>query len=186
MCKKERKRKNKSRRGTAGVKARRNISAKVKACHDKLTKHVAAKSTSAEKASDKKRKSKKLPKFNLKGNRIVNLAHFGKEFDRVMYHRNHCPFSSNAKMDREIRRDGLVAVSSFECLECGVCINAETQPTSEKIKGTKQHCINVAAVWGSMSTGGGYANLHESLSVLEVPIMQENVYAKAPNFIGEQ
>ena len=134
MCKKERKRKNKSRRGTAGVKARRNISGKVKACHDKLTKHVAAKSTSAEKASDKKRKSKKLPKFNLKGNRIVNLAHFGKELDRVMYHRNHCPFSSNAKMDREIRRDGLLLFYHLNAQSAGCALTLKHSLCLKKLR----------------------------------------------------
>lgn len=44
--------------------------------------------------------------------------------------------------------------------------------------------MNLAAVWGQMSTGGGYSRLHETMSVLGVPVMAPKNFINAEHNIG--
>ena len=69
-----------------------------------------------------------IKNLNLKGNRIVNLTHFGKELEQVIAHSKHCPQGGSTKLDKEVKRDGLYTVLVFRCHDCGLNINVETQP----------------------------------------------------------
>ena len=44
--------------------------------------------------------------------------------------------------------------------------------------------MNLAAVWGQMSTGGGYAPLQEQMSVLGVPVMTKRSFMKTEKVLG--
>ena len=88
-------------------------------------------------------------------------------------------------MDKEVIRDGLYVVLSFKCDACGMCLNVEMQSRS-MVKGTKHHTIKVAAVWGFMSAGSGYANLKKTFSVLDIPVVTEKVFLKAADFVASQ
>ena len=101
----------------------------------------------------------------------------------MLSHNKHCPQNGSPKMDKEVKRNGLYIVISFKCNACGMCLNVEMQSRS-KVKGTKHHATNIAAVWRFMSAGSGYANLKESFSVLDIPIMTEKVFLKTANFVG--
>ena len=72
----------------------------------------------------------------------------------------------------------------FWCGGRGVTLAVETQPKSKGPGGKVRHNINIAAVWGFMATGGGYANLNEILSVLDIPLPEKKTFAKIEEQIG--
>ena len=60
--------------------------------------------------------------------------------------------------------------------------------TSRKVagRGGRQRWeINLAGVWGQMSTGGGYNTLAETMAVLEVPVMSKRSFMHTERQIGE-
>lgn len=73
-------------------------------------------------------------------------------------------------MDQETERKGLGCVIQFKCVGCGM---------SKGPSGHMRHCINIAAVWGFMSTGSGYANMKEVFSALNIPSPDEKTFLKA-------
>ena len=143
-----------------------------KKAHDQLLKKL---------RSDKKYAD--IKNLNLKGNGIVNLTHFGKELEQMMAHNKHCPQGGSTKLDK-VKRDGLYTVLVFRCHDCGLNINIETR-SSKKIGG-KHKSINIAAVWGMMSTGGGHAKMDKLFSALDVPALSKESFLKAENFIGDK
>ena len=133
-----------------------------KKVHDQLLKKL---------ESDKKYAD--IKNLNLKGNKIMNLTHFGKELEQVMAHSKHCPQGGSTKLDKKVKRDGLYTILVFKCHDCGLNINIETQPF-KKIGG-KHKSINIAAVWGIMSTGRGHPKMDELFSVLDMPTLSKKV-----------
>lgn len=133
--------------------------------------------------SSKQRKGK-IPSFNLTGNRIVNLKHFGKSLQSVINHASVCPCDGKPSMVQEIERKGLGCVIQFRCDGCGMCLAVETQPNSKGPSGQMRHSINIAAVWGFLSIGSGYANMKEVLSTLNIPSPDEKTFSKIENKIG--
>ena len=45
--------------------------------------------------------------------------------------------------------------------------------------------VNLAAVWGQMSTGGGHSKLQETMCVLGVPVMSARHFINTEREIGE-
>ena len=43
---------------------------------------------------------------------------------------------------------------------------------------------NLAAVWGQMSTGGGYSKLHETMTTLGIPVMSSKNCVSTERSIG--
>lgn len=84
----------------------------------------------------------------------------------------------------ETCRNGLASVLIARCNSCGKEI---TFPTSSKVSGqggAKRWECNLAAVWGQMSTGGGFATLRESMSALGVPVMTKKSFIETERTLG--
>ena len=122
-------RKQRERKSQRTGKIGRMVANAAKKVHDQLLKKL---------ESDKKYAD--IKNLNLKGNRIVNLTHFGKELEQVMAHSKHCPQGGSPKLDKEVERDGLYTVLVFRCHDCGLNINVETQP-SKKLEGSTSQSI---------------------------------------------
>ena len=83
------------------------------------------------------------------------------------------------------KRDGLASILSSSCSKCGHKISFAT---SKKVKGPRYISrweSNLAAVWGQMVTGGGYASLSNTMSVLGVPVMSKGSFTPTQSDIGE-
>ncbi|KAF2882228.1 hypothetical protein ILUMI_23951 [Ignelater luminosus] len=65
------------------------------------------------------------------------------------------------------QRRGMFRDISFKCNFCGFEIKKSTHPQND---GGKKE-INVAAVWGTISTGSTYNNLKERLAIMDIPPM---------------
>ena len=124
-------------------------------------------------SNNEKRES---PTVNLQGNKIVYLSHFGKSLQRVIDHASDCLSGGKPSMDQEIECKGLGCVIQLRCVGCGMTNLAKVYKGPS---GHMRHCINIAAVWGFMSTGSGYANMKEVFSALNIPSPDEKTFLKA-------
>ena len=64
-----------------------------------------------------------------------------------------------------------MSVLSSQCSRCSFTIDLNTSRKVVSPKGKLRWEANLAAVWGQMSTGGGYSKLKETMSTLGVPVM---------------
>ena len=154
---------------TSTARALRRVQDKLLAQREGLTSETG-------KSSSKKKKS--IPALNLKGNRIVNIGHFGRSLQGVIDHASVCPCKGTPRLEQEIERKGLACVIQFKCSGCGMSLAVEAQPKSKGPGGQMRHSINLAAVWGFMATGGGHANMNEILSVLDIPSSDKKTFLK--------
>ena len=60
--------------------------------------------------------------------------------------------------------------------------------TAKKIKGPQGYCrweCNLAVVWRQMATGGGHAQLKETMNTLGVPVMTKSSFVQSEHSIRE-
>ncbi|KAL4127211.1 hypothetical protein QTP88_011402 [Uroleucon formosanum] len=113
------------------------------------------------------------------GRRIINLMHFIKQIQEI----DHTPFSCSFKdmlLESE-RRHGFMSSFNFKCKMCNKkCVIETEDEKSNMIK------INTAAVIGIVNTGGGYGQIKEIMTTLEIPIMNNNTYNKEHDIVCEK
>lgn len=113
------------------------------------------------------------------GRRIINLMHFIKQIQEI----DHTPFSCSFKdmlLESE-RRHGFMSSFNFKCQMCNIkCVIETEDEKSNMIK------INTAAVIGIVNTGGGYGQLKEIMTTLEIPTMNNNTYNKEHDIVCEK
>ena len=83
------------------------------------------------------------------------------------------------------KRDGLASIISTECSTCGYKVDLETSQKVSGMTGYSRWEVNLAAVWGQMSTGGGHSTLTETMSFLGVPVMSRKNFMTTERTIGE-
>lgn len=117
---------------------------------------------------------------NVEGRRVVDIAYF---FEQVKLLNNHAPqfgcTFNNLTLKKEIVR-GLRSGFVFLCDMCGFTDTVWSDPDSEC-----RMDINAAAVAGSISTGGGFANLTKMLGAMNIRCMGSNTFDKYNNIISK-
>ena len=83
------------------------------------------------------------------------------------------------------KKDGLASIISTQCFPCGIKINLETSRKVSCVTGYHRWEVNLAAVWGQMTTGGGHSPLTESMAYLAVPVMAKKSFMTTERTIGE-
>ncbi|GBO41369.1 hypothetical protein AVEN_132412-1 [Araneus ventricosus] len=113
-----------------------------------------------------------LKDSTLIGRRIIDIGYF---FNRLREIDNHGPFNcslSNMTIVSEVRKGLRIGIE----LKCNMCFITEIvwseNPDSDKMP------INTAAVSGIMTIGGGYSNLEDILSALDIPSMTSHTFQK--------
>ena len=73
-------------------------------------------------------------------------------------------------------QEGLASI--IGCKFTGVDMNSvfNTSTKTKSLTGNMFWINNLAAVWGQMTTGGGFNTLEESLSILNVPVMTKRFF----------
>ena len=121
--------------------------------------------------------------ITFEGSRIINIHRLQTFFiDRLTSHTVQC---GGAIILKGETRDGLASVLSTCCSTCGEVIQLETSDKVQGPRGYRRWECNLAAVWGQMSTGGGHAQLQETMSVLGVPVMTKKSFIRTEKDIGE-
>ena len=95
--------------------------------------------------------------------------------------------SSNAlTMIGEKGQEGLASIVSCKFMGCGhELFFFNTSTKTKGLTGNMFWTNNLAAVWGQMTTGGGFNTLEESLSVLNVPVMTKRSFMHAEQITGK-
>lgn len=109
---------------------------------------------------------------HLCGRRIIQIADFLEQLKNIG---NHGPLGctfNNMELVRE-KRVGLKSVFVFKCNMC----NIEQSVWSETEKEGEMD-VNTSAVSGTITTGGGHAQLEEFLSTMNVPPMSDKTFRK--------
>ena len=86
----------------------------------------------------------------------------------------------------EHNREGLASVFSARCSSCRLEVAFPTSPKVTGVGAGQRWECNLAAVWGQLSTGGGYAALAETMSVLGVPMMTKKSFIATEKAIGHE
>ena len=118
------------------------------------------------------------------GSRIVNVSQLEKYISELSRHIACCNSTGNVMLTAE-KRDGLASIISTQCSTCGYKVDLETSRKVSGMTGYSRWEVNLAAVWGQMSSGGGHSTLTESMSYLGVPVMAQKNFITTERTIGE-
>lgn len=104
---------------------------------------------------------------------------------REMLTKHSATCGGECTLQGETMHSGLAVVLSAVCSKCKqlFTINTSKRLTMNK---SKKWAINVAAVLGQMSTGGGLARLNNALAMMDVPSMSKRLYTATERYLGDE
>lgn len=116
----------------------------------------------------------------LSGKRIVYINFF---INQLQAFNKHGPFDCNISDMKLIseKRKGLISGITMKCNMC----NYTTTLWTEELNDNKNMNTNSAAVAGIVKIGGGFANLEEFLSTLNIPPMSVNTFIQQNDKISD-
>lgn len=112
--------------------------------------------------------------INITGRRTVSMSFFKSEIMRLNAHDKlgfKCNFNDMVCIHEH--RQGGKSIYTYKCKMCNHEDTMHTEDPHDPRMG-----INIASVSGVMSTGGGYASLHEISLNLNMPSMSETTYRR--------
>lgn len=113
------------------------------------------------------------------GRRIIDINYFFQELQQL---NNHSPIGCTFS-DMEIiseKRHGLISGIKMKCKMCNYSKVIWTECQQNNMMNS-----NIAAVTGIMSIGGGFSNLNEFLSAVNIPSMSENTFIKEQDKLSD-
>lgn len=116
----------------------------------------------------------------LSGKRIVDIQFF---INQLQAYNKHGPFDCNISDMKLIseKRKGLISGITMKCNMCNYTATLWT----EELNDNKNMNINSAAVAGIVKIGGGFSNLEEFLSTLNIPPMSVNTFIQQNDKISD-
>lgn len=119
-------------------------------------------------------------KSNISGNRIVDLGYV---LDWALcLQTEHSKICTCGRLVfyKEIR-DGFFSTIYFKCTMCNKRVIRTTAPKSKTSNDLDEHPLNIAAVWGTLSTGSSHNQMEELCSVLDIPNLSFRKFHKIEN-----
>lgn len=123
------------------------------------------------------------PQCTLEGSRIVNISELAKGIHTLTSHSATC--GGACVLEGETMHSGLAVIFSATCTKCKACFSITSSPRVKTSKG-KRWAVNLGAVLGHMSTGGGNQRLNTTLAYMDVPGMPKKMFAATESLIGEE
>ena len=117
------------------------------------------------------------------GCRIVNMDQLRDSISMLTAHSAQC--GGKCTLEGETMHSGLAVIMQASCVKCGHVFSIRTSPRTETSNG-KQWTVNLGAVLGEMSTGGGLTRLNSTLALMEVPGMNKRMYSETEEFLGKE
>ena len=117
------------------------------------------------------------------GSRIIDLDNLGTGLKEISRHSAQC--GGMHVLEGETMHAGLATVLSVKCIKCESKFRIES---SKRVKTADRHqrwVVNVAAVPGQMSTGGGATSLTCTMAPINVPGMPKRLYAATEGFVSD-
>jgi len=113
--------------------------------------------------------------------RIINMQCLSKYVQDITFHAVTCESCVDMAhaghpaivLEGELHRDGLASILCARCKGCNDILHLETSRKIAGRGGRQRWEVNLAGVWGQMSTGGGHNTLAESMAVLGIPVMSK-------------
>ena len=136
------------------------------------------------------KKHKVLTSLNLNSNRIINLGNLKHHLTTISEHAATCQSPCTIPEEKRIVLTGETNKAGLASTLVSICTGCNKQfkfPTSTKTTGTsggQYWTCNLAAVWGQMVTGNGYAPLSDSMSVMGISTMTKAAFISAEQRIG--
>ena len=81
---------------------------------------------------------------------------------------------------------GLAVVFSAVCSKCEAHYTIRSSHQITTSDGKKRWAVNMAAVLGQISTGGGHARLNSTLATLDIPGMSKRMFTSTEDFLGRE
>ena len=120
---------------------------------------------------------------SIDGCRIVNVAELAKAIYELTAHSATC---GGACFIEGETNAGLAVVFSAACSKCDACYSIRSSHQITTSDGKKRWAVNMAAVLGQMSTGGGHARLNSILGILDIPGMSKRMFSSTEHFLGDE
>ena len=117
----------------------------------------------------------------ISGCRIINMDQFRDSISMLTAHSAQC--GGKCTLDGETMHSGLAVILQASCVKCGHVFSIRTR--TETSSG-KQWTVNLGAVLGEMSTGGGLTRFNSTLALMEVPGMHKRMYSDTEEFLGKE
>ena len=103
--------------------------------------------------------------------RIINMECLSRYVQDITFHAARCESSIDMAhaghppivLEGELHRDGLASIVCARCEDCHAFIQLETSRKIAGRGGRQRWKINLAGVWGQMSTGGGHNTLEVTM-----------------------
>ena len=125
--------------------------------------------------------SSSMDSHDLKGSRIMNVAELQKSIEVITSHSAQC--GGTCTLEGESMHSGLAVVFRAVCSKCSKVFSICSSPRVVTQKG-KKWSVNLGAVLGQMSTGGGLNRLNATLALLDVPGMYKRMFAATEALLG--
>ena len=113
------------------------------------------------------------PDTSVQGSRIMDIGNLSTVVQEITMHSAEC--GGKCSVDGEVMHSGLAAVLKLTCNKCSKDFRLQTSNKVGTMDG-KRWKVNVAAVLGQISTGGGTSALNSMLSVMGVPGMPKAMF----------
>ena len=124
-----------------------------------------------------------VPQCTLEGSRIVNVSELAKAIHTLTSHSANC--GGSCVLEGETMHSGLAVIFSATCTKCKALFPFSSSPRVQTSEG-KRWAVNLGAVLGHMSTGGGQQRLNTTLAYLEVPGMPKRMFSATETLLGEE
>ena len=120
--------------------------------------------------------------YPIDGNRVISLSRLGKYIQSITSHSAIC--LTAVEFLGESSRSGLASVLISRCSGCMKKFRLTTCRTV-KVGKSSHFAVNVGAVLGEISTGGGQAHLEEQLACIEVPAICQRTFTRLERELGQ-
>uniref|UniRef100_A0A1X7U5M3 Mutator-like transposase domain-containing protein n=1 Tax=Amphimedon queenslandica TaxID=400682 RepID=A0A1X7U5M3_AMPQE len=81
---------------------------------------------------------------------------------------------------------GFTSVLCFKCIKCSHCFKVKSSQKVKRNDGTVKWAVNLAAVLGQISTGGGHSRLNQTLATMAVPGVKKKLYSQTEKYLGDE
>jgi hypothetical protein len=119
----------------------------------------------------------------LSGCRIMNMDQLRDSISMLTAHSAEC--GGQCTLEGETMHSGLAVILQASCIKCGHIFSIKTSPRAQTSNG-KQWTVNLGAVLGELSTGGGLTRLNSTLALVDVPGMHKRMYSDIEEFLGKE
>ena len=125
-----------------------------------------------------------IGRYRKDGSRIIELGRLGQIVETIANHNASCA-NASIRFLGESYRYGLASKLVFQCCKCTKKFRLESS-TKVTVGKSSHYAVNVGAVLGQISTGGGSAHLNEQMANVGVPALSKKTFTRIERELGKE